>query len=47
MDWSAMKFLAVALSVVTAAILCYRDKEGWGWFLFIAFAAAMSNGGAA
>ncbi|WP_336983813.1 hypothetical protein [Cedecea sp. HN178] len=36
--------LAVRLSIVIPAILCaavlaYREKEGWGWLIFVAILA--------
>lgn len=32
----AMRYVAPAVCVAAAALLLYADKEGWGWFLFVA-----------
>lgn len=32
-----LKWLAVGLCCVGAAIVAARGKDGWGWFLFVAF----------
>lgn len=31
-----LKYLAKAAAVVIAGLLCWRGKDGWGWFLFVA-----------
>lgn len=31
---------SIILSIVVAGHLCYNNKSGWGWFLFIAFILA-------
>lgn len=32
--------LSLIISIVSAAFLVYKDVDGWGWFLFIAFIIA-------
>ena len=35
--------LACITSVVAAALLCYYEKSGWGWFIFLALATAVTS----
>ena len=34
--------LFAVVCAVSAAVLCLRQREGWGWFLFIASCSAVS-----
>jgi hypothetical protein len=33
-DLNDLKYLAGAVAFAGAAILAYREKEGWGWLVF-------------
>lgn len=35
--------LITLIALVTSAFLCYKEKEGWGWFLFAAVVAIVSS----
>lgn len=42
--WIVILLLIPTLICVLAAIyLCAAEKEGWGWFLFVAFLIAMAQ----
>lgn len=36
MDLKTFRFCAFASCLAVAALLAYRGKEGWGWFLVVA-----------
>ena len=42
--WIIILLLIPTLICVLAAVyLCVKEKDGWGWFLFVAFLMAVSQ----
>lgn len=35
-----LALLPMVACLITSGILCYKDKDGWGWFLFVGFLLA-------
>jgi hypothetical protein len=33
--------VSVIICLITSAVLCCKEKHGWGWFLFVAFILMM------
>ena len=36
-----VRILIILPAVISAAILAYKEKEGWGWLIFIAVLAML------
>lgn len=40
MDLTVLKYGAVSVALVGAAVLAFYEKEGWGWLIFAAVLVA-------